>query len=78
MLQKEVEGLIDTREALLLTDRILTILEADLEKDIQEDASQKDRKDEEDPSDTISERSEGQSSEPESPEVEDRVESDDS
>ena len=78
MLQKEVEGLIDTREALLLTDRILTILEADLEKDIQEDASQKDRKDEEDPSDTISERSEGQSSEPESPEVEESLESDDS
>ena len=75
-LQKEVEGLKDTREALLLTDRILNLLEADLEKDSQEDASHKDRRDKGDHSHSILERSECQSAESGAPE--DDEEADDS
>ena len=78
MLQMEVEGLKDTREALLLTDRILRLLEEDLAGETQQEASHQDRKDEEDQSDSISQRSEDQSSEPESPEVKESVEGDDS
>lgn len=77
-LQEEVEGLKNTSEALLLTDRILKLLEQNLKRETQEDDPHQKRKDKEDQGHSISERSEGQSSESGAPEDEDAEEADDS
>ena len=78
MFQKEVEGLRDTRETLLLTDRILTLLEEHLKRETQEASSDQEPKDEEDPTDQTSEGSKAQSSQEGSSESEAHHRDDDS